>query len=1306
VCGKRHHTTLHRDRDPGAADQARGNPGTSSVNVAKPSGPGRRRTVLQTALVRVPGVADLARVLLDSGAELSYVASAFAAKIAEPRILETREHSFEAFGGHVSTHRAAVHSMQLMSRHSEDKVQVRLLELPRLCSALRGLELRPEIGTTGPLADGQAGEHEQVDILLGMDVLPHILRPEPVRREGGLLLTETIFGLVISGQVADRDASSFAALAKVMRSSAAADAVLENLWKLDVLGIKMEEEVPAPVAEPVFAGIRYEVGLPWLGPERPQLSAAQAERRLGALCRHTAERQAEYRAVLQEYQDMAILEPTERDGGSYLPYHAVWTAGKLRLVYDASAKPWKGPALNELLAPGPNLLEKLHAILVRFRCGEVPVCADVTKAFLMVGVRPEDRDYLKIARLGPDGAAADHLRFARVPFGLNCGPYLLLATMEKLFQDSEQAGDVPQPILDHLRDLYMDDVVTTFSAQQQAVDFRAQAQEVLQRAGMTLRKFVSSPSVMEDWGEEPKEDHRVLGIRWRPAADTLHWRLEMRQATTKREVASSVAAFFDPLGLASPWTIRPRVFLQGLWVRGGSWDESLSPDLAKEWSELIDEAVREDVELSIPRHVPLNGDSFFEVFGDASGKAYASALYVTTLGRRQLLCAKARVAPLRPKMSIARLELMGALCSVRLLKFVREQLRLPDLPALFFTDSEVVLAWMHNPPRRDVFARNRIREILAHTEPASWAYVNTKVNPADLATRGVTPSQLVHADLWWRGPLTPTPAPTRGTIVLCAVEMDPDPLNLARLGPWPRLLRIVCYVQRFYLRIAERSPLLRRALRGEEGVPPRERARSALLRYFQQPTAEYRTIAEGRTLPATSPLWDARPTLSSTGVLVCQPRTGGAALPWLPPGPLGVLMVTFLHRELGHLGTPTLAGELQRAFWVTHPRRFVKRHLQRCGSCRRHDALPMTSPEGRLPDWRANPAPPFSHTGLDHFGPIHLRDGAKRWVLLLTCAVTRAVHLEVVPRLDIDSTAKALQRFASRRGTPTLYVSDNGSAFVALAGILNATSHIWRLIPQASPWWGGFYERMVGTVKRAAKKTLGRAAVSEEDLSTLLCQLEAGINRRPLVPSDSGGITPAHFLFGAAPPPLHKMGGTGPPGHSNGDVLTRLLRHRQKLSGLLWDAWERDYLSTLRTWRTAGRPRGPHAGAAGDIVLVHPPDGTRTPRERWRLGRIIRLLQGPDGRSRAAELLVGGLITRRPLSRLYALEAVEPQVPDVEPQVPDVEPQVPDVEPQVPDVAQVPDVDQMPDLNPAPDPVPVHTRRHGRAVVLPERFRD
>ena len=159
----------------------------------------------------------------------------------------------------------------------------------------------------------------------------------------------------------------------------------------------------------------------------------------------------------------------------------------------------------------------------------------------------------------------------------------------------------------------------------------------------------------------------------------------------------------------------------------------------------------------------------------------------------------------------------------------------------------------------------------------------------------------------------------------------------------------------------------------------------------------------------------------------------------------------------------------------------------------------------------------------------------KRWCCLFTCLTTRAVHIEVVRSLDADSCTAAIVRFISRRGKPKTIVSDNGSNFVGSARELReyidswnksqmgeslaSKGIIWKFNPPSAPHFGGVWDCLVRSCKKAMFAILGSRSLIDETLITTMCLVEQTLNARPLTavsedPADLEALTPNHFLLG------------------------------------------------------------------------------------------------------------------------------------------------------------------------------------------------
>ena len=180
--------------------------------------------------------------------------------------------------------------------------------------------------------------------------------------------------------------------------------------------------------------------------------------------------------------------------------------------------------------------------------------------------------------------------------------------------------------------------------------------------------------------------------------------------------------------------------------------------------------------------------------------------------------------------------------------------------------------------------------------------------------------------------------------------------------------------------------------------------------------------------------------------------------------------------------------------------------------------------------------PPFSHAGVDFFGPLLVkvkRSEAKRYVYLFTCMTTRAIHLELSQDMSSSSFINVLRRFVARRGSPKHIYSDNGSNFVETNKLLkNCFSDVqnrainnysrqncivWSFSPPQASHMGGVWERMIRTVRKVLLAMMPSKTLTDDDLLTVLSEVESIVNSRPLtdVPLEKGKatpLTPNHLL--------------------------------------------------------------------------------------------------------------------------------------------------------------------------------------------------
>ena len=316
-----------------------------------------------------------------------------------------------------------------------------------------------------------------------------------------------------------------------------------------------------------------------------------------------------------------------------------------------------------------------------------------------------------------------------------------------------------------------------------------------------------------------------------------------------------------------------------------------------------------------------------------------------------------------------------------------------------------------------------------------------------------------------------------------------------------------------------------------------------------------------------------------------------------------------------------------------------------------------------MPEIRVDESPPFTHIGVDFAGPLfvksrnqHNDEELKYYICLFTCASTRAVHLELVESLDVDSFIRAFRRFSARRGLPSTILSDNAKTFKTTAKevkcllrspklheSLSYQGVKWKLIVERSPWQGGFWERLVRSVKRCLVKVVGRALLNFFELSTILVEIEAVINARPLtyVFDDSEGVsyplTPSHLINGRNL--LQEPNDRYTEIVSIYESLSRRAKYQHHLLSQFTKRWKEEYLIGLMEAYKTKQNTNDICISTGDLVILK---DDQTKRQFWKVCKVEELIKGADAKVRAAKVQVpsskGKKILQRPLQHLIPIE--------------------------------------------------------------------
>lgn len=791
--------------------------------------------------------------------------------------------------------------------------------------------------------------------------------------------------------------------------------------------------------------------------------------------------------------------------------------------------------------------------------------------------------------------------------------------------------------------------------------------------------------------KEGTTNEKVLGLSWNCNEDLFNFELFALAkkadglAITKRSILKIAAGMYDPLGIISPILVSVKVLFQELCSNKVEWDEELKDEEKKRWVSWIDD-LKGVNEISVPRcvyRVPQGQiNCSLHGFADASKKAYCAVVYFVCEAYGAftvtLLTSKTRVAPLKTQ-TIPRLELMSGRVLAKLMETVQNALKeeVEIKGSRMWLDSKTALWWINNRGEWKQFVRQRVNEILRITRKEDWAHCPGEQNPADVGSRGELASGLKENKLWWRGPawlsgpkeewpvaqICETPQSIdeekKMTVTVTGVTSKFGISNVIEINAFSRLgrlLRVTAWVKRFLFNLQ----CIRNDTEKREGMLCGSEIAEAERIWIKSSQDELKSNRNYEDLATKLKLMD------HGGLLRCKGRLENSDLEPESQQPIIIprdhkltkLMIEECHRRTQHSGIRATLGELRSRFWVPKGRQAVKKVLKECVTCKKAQGKPFKSPPvAALPDFRVRESTPFSKVGIDFAGPLFVKsqtgEMAKCYLALFTCCVTRAVHLDLVADLTATTFVRCLRKFVARRGVPSLIISDNAKTFKASAKVIKrlydneeVRAHLesnridWKFILERAPWWGGFYERMVGTAKRCLRKVLGNAKLNADELLTVLTEVEATLNSRPLTYEyDEVGaemLTPSHLIYGRRLLSLPEEARNDEEESETG--ILRRFRYLARLRIHFWNRWRKEYLTDLREHHR-GKKEGRSDVSEGEVVLVHEDNVKRS---NWKMGKVLELIAGKDGEVRGAKLklITKGkpIFVNRAVQKLYPLE--------------------------------------------------------------------
>ncbi|XP_048002611.1 uncharacterized protein LOC125239152 [Leguminivora glycinivorella] len=1169
------------------------------------------------------------------------------------------------------------------------------------------------------MADSGSQGSKEINMLIGNDYYFSFIRKNMIQLDDNLFLIDTDFGWVISGRLrlenqeedniltvvtyhqSNRGCKCFSEPDLPLRQSD-----LKFLWSLENIGItdsvkatREENAVQHFNDTVVYQGGRYYVKWPWTTypPDVPTNYGLAYGRLKGLLQRMDKSTLQEYNEILMEQLKNEIIEVVQAGSNlqcqsvppiHYLPHHIIKQSAKRgRIVYDGSARLKNEQSLNECLYRGPCMLQDLTALLLNFRVYQIGIVADVEKAFLQIGLQEEDRDVTRFIWLKDINKPLSdenilHLRFCRMPFGIISSPFLLTATIR--YHISQKNSDLLKRVANKC---YVDNIVTGTNAVDEAVRLYDETRETFEELSMNLRDWTSNDEafnqeIPETYRAKETNEIKVLGLLWDKRQDMLKLNLNKEvimegfSEVTKREVLRVLASVYDPCGIVSPLLMPIKLFLQELWRLDYKWDAPLSQDQYRRWKK-IESNLREIHEVEIPRYLGTNVNkgsvNELHCFADAAKDSYAAVVYFRSCNGSEIktlfLLSKSRVAPLEKKnkkgkknerkLTIPQLELLGCVIGNRLLTYLKETIELPIDRQYLWTDSLVVLNWIHSNKLLPPFISNRIEEIKRNVGLETY-YVNTRENAADIATRPELWSQ--KKQVWLEGP----------SFLARSKEDWPKDIHLTSHQNLASFSAVVEGLKEQNLdndMTVEPSDINMpvelsdnqipmEVIEDDEPQPDQSEVKSQvqevknLQRRFFPDETKGKLTDLSRSLGLFTDV---------DGLLRCKGRMMHAnwsydmKYPILLPRDCEFTrkVVKEIHEKNYHVGAPHTLDLVRKQFWIPKGRPVVERVLRKCTQCVKYGGGPYPlPPTPALPAERANYSTPFTYTGIDYFGPVFIdteNGQQKRWVCLMTCLAVRAIHLEVIKNLTADECIMALRRFISTRGIPLAIVSDNALYFKLSSEILKSEHCVknnikWKFIPQLAPWHGAFYERLVGLVKHCMKRTLEKRLLNDTQLHTIIKEIETVINSRPLTrvgPDMEAVLRPCDFLSLGRCLNL-EMSEDYRPDQDDTQVKKNLFeswKRGQNMLNHFKNMFIHQYLMSLRERyqhsHKQPRVKSHQEPSVGDLVQIK---GENNNRNNWRVGKIVQLIRSADGFCRVAHVKVGDNIFIRSIGHLYPLE--------------------------------------------------------------------
>ncbi|KAJ8885877.1 hypothetical protein PR048_012083 [Dryococelus australis] len=448
--------------------------------------------------------------------------------------------------------------------------------------------------------------------------------------------------------------------------------------------------------------------------------------------------------------------------------------------------------------------------------------------------------------------------------------------------------------------------------------FLEESTQIFQKVGFDLRGWEFT-----DLAVHPEEMSTVLVLLWSRGTDTLSLNVSVTEPidiVSKRKILSAEYNIFDPIGMATPITLIPKLLIQKLWQEDLGWDEQVPPvveDGFRQWMKTLP-CLRQ---IAIPRVAPTKNTT-------------------------------------NP-----RLEFLGATIAARLAATGASNLQLKTEYLYFWSDSTTVISWIQCDEQWSVFVNNWVQEIKQLSKRSSWRYVPGTMNPVDLASRGCLADALVRLST----------------------------INAGRMAFADRRIR--------------RNPI-----------------------YLERKTSMVASL----TSSETDHEWYY--SFFSSYLKIIQ--LIGWVLRFIHSCRCQYKITSELDREeLRNAGVKVVKPIQKKSFHGPEDKRLSSLRPSEDDCCSLHLRTMVSECKDRH-EFR-HPADFLLNILIDMAGPLNLKDSTKVWICIFTCAVYRAVHLEVDSSLSTYAFIQAQMRIIVWRGRPKTVYNDSGTNFMGSENVFS-----------------------------------------------------------------------------------------------------------------------------------------------------------------------------------------------------------------------------------------------------------------------------